>query len=169
MMNWNHCIALSVALLASGPALSATINSVSIMDGGSGLGRCGTTDPQSSSGASTQGATLNDGGINCTVAADAYAGGGAVGYRATATLNSFTGPLGSYVIQGGARSVMSDIFITPTFDINDPNEIAKYGYQVSVSLNAKLEGIGSGAVVNSTGQGAAGNSIKATATLSGVL
>jgi hypothetical protein len=147
--------------------MAATINSVSILDGGSGHGGCGTTAFQSVTGAGTQEINLNDGGINCTVAADAYAGGGAIGYRATATMNSFIGPAGSYIIQGGARTVMSDIYITPTFDVNDPVAIQTYGYQVGVTLNAAISGIASAATENSNDSAGAGNSIKATVTLSG--
>ncbi|PTX54637.1 putative secreted protein [Litoreibacter ponti] len=149
-------------------AQAATIsNSVSIINGGGGTGRCGSTAPQSTSSNSDVAVTLNDGGVNCTVAGDSVAGGGVIAYRATATFDRSLGPAGSVRIQGGARSVMSDIFLTPLFDVDDPDIPFNTDFTIDLQLNASLEGTATGAVANDTGQAGGGAGITATVSLSG--
>lgn len=142
-------------------------NSISIYNGGAGDPRCGTTSSALEQGSGNIEASLNDGGLNCTVAGEAYAAGGVVGYRSTATFDRLIGPPGRAKVQGGASSAMSNIFLTPLFDLDDPRYLSG-DFQIDLQLNASLEGTVTAAVAYNKGQASGGGSITATAKLSGV-
>ena len=156
------------AMFFAGPISAATIvNDVSILDGQGGLSVCGSSGFLSASGETRQELNLNDGGVNCTVASEAYADVGVVGIRSTVTANTYLGT-GSFRNTISAQTRLRNIYITPTVDVDlDDPPLAPEDYRINVTLNGALSGFLSGAAENSNAQGVGSASLTARATLSG--
>ena len=157
-------IALALALPIGAEA--TILNSVSLANGGGGSPGCGSAPSKSFSETGTINANLNDGEIGCTMTLDGYAGGGAVGVRGT--LNHVPGGTTNSQIAASARSSMTAIYLTPLFDVKDPDEAFNTNFSVGVIMNAVVGGTLSSILDTQSGFGrAGGNGIKATATFSG--
>jgi len=155
-----------VAVGLAFPAISAaaTNNSVSLQNGGSSAG-CGSVPSVNFSETSTIDENINDGAVGCTMSLDGYAGGGAVGIRGT--LNHVPGGITFSQIGASATSAMTDISLTPLFDVNDRNEPFNQDFSVVVTLNAIVDGTLTAIVDNDTISSQGGNTtFKAIASLS---
>lgn len=155
---------VAVGLAFPAIAAAATNNSVNLQNGGPSAG-CGSAPSVNFSQTTTIDTNINDGAAGCTMSIDGYAGGGAVGVRGT--LNHVPGGTTFSQIGASATSAMTDIALTPLFDINDKDEPFNQNFSVVVTLNATVDGALTAIVDNDTIFSQGGNAtFKAIASLS---
>ena len=114
---------------------AATLNSVSVSNGGIGDPTCGAVQTVSDTGSGAVSAVYVNSTPGCRTGGEAQAFGGGIGIKGTAT-NAPDAPSSGSTIRASASSTMNGIYIRPT-----QQNAGTQDFLISVGLNAVLDGV----------------------------